>query len=69
MPPNGDRIRAQLSALDSPLQADLHRTGGMQPEGPGNRLRSDTCKTLAEQRVERMDDLEFPRFIELTSSS
>ena len=60
MPPNGNRIRTQLSALDSPLQDDIPRLGVVLAAGHGTRIRSDTSKMLHEiwgrPTVERVAD-------------
>ncbi|MFP6591377.1 MAG: NTP transferase domain-containing protein [Candidatus Latescibacterota bacterium] len=60
MPPNDNRIRTQLSALDSPLQDDIPRLGVVLAAGHGTRIRSDTSKMLHEiwgrPTVERVAD-------------
>jgi bifunctional UDP-N-acetylglucosamine pyrophosphorylase/glucosamine-1-phosphate N-acetyltransferase len=48
MPPNGNRIRTQLRALDAPLQDDSPRLGVVLAAGHGTRIRSDTSKMLHE---------------------
>ena len=60
MPANGASIRAQLSALDSPLRDDPPRVGMVLAAGHGTRIRSETSKMLHEiwgrPTVERVAD-------------
>ncbi len=60
MPLNSNRIRTQLSALDSPLGDDPPRLGIVLAAGHGTRIRSDTSKMLHEiwgrPTVERVAD-------------